>query len=383
MSVLTALYVSRRPATAFVVVGLFWGCFAAFVPVIKSQLGANDALFGLLLLGSATGLVSSMWLAPKADKWLGKRSMQIGIVALVVAWILPVQMTVPILFAVSMGLVGAASGLLDVVMNARVSELEAAHNRPLMNANHAMFSLAYGTSALVTGLAREAGASPVIVVAALGVICILLVPFVQMDVAEITVTDDSPTGYPFWPVLLAGGIVLVAFMSEATVEAWSALHIERTLGGGAAQGALGPAMLGFTMAFGRFSGQAVSDHIRDRTLIILASVVSAAGALVAATATAPLGAYIGFGVLGLGVSVIGPLGLAIVGKVVPSHLRTDAISKAAVMGFSGFFFAPMLMGLMSEAFGLRVAFASVAVLVLMAVPLALRLAFMPRMDGKG
>ncbi|MFT5626477.1 MAG: hypothetical protein ACI8Z0_002987, partial [Lentimonas sp.] len=44
MSVLNALYISRRPAAAFVIVGLFWGCFAAYVPVIKDQLGASDGL---------------------------------------------------------------------------------------------------------------------------------------------------------------------------------------------------------------------------------------------------------------------------------------------------------------------------------------------------
>jgi len=188
---------------------------------------------------------------------------------------------------------------------------------------------------------------------------------------------------PLWPILLAGGIVLVAFMSEATVEAWSALHIERTLGGGAAEGALGPAMLGFTMAFGRFSGQAVSERMRDLHVLIIAACISATGAVIAALAPTPFVAYIGFGTLGLGVSVIGPLGLAIVGRIVPAHLRTEAISKAAVLGFSGFFLAPVVMGLISEAFGLRVAYGFVAVLILMAIPLALTVAKMPRADGRG
>lgn len=382
MSIISALSISRRPAAAFVVVGLFWGCFAAFVPVIKVQLGANDALFGTLLLGSATGLVSSMWLAPKADKLLGPRAMQVGIVFLALAWLLPAQMTIPLVFAGSMALVGMASGLLDVVMNARVSELEAKHDRPLMNANHAMFSLAYAVSATITGLAREAAIPPLYVFAGFGVASILMVPFMQMT--PTTVDDDgSHTGrYPLWPILMAGGIVLVAFMSEATVEAWSALHIERTLGGGAAEGALGPAMLGFTMAFGRFSGQAVSNRMRDINLLIIAACVSASGAVFAALASTPMMAYIGFGILGLGVSVIGPLGLAIVGRIVPPHLRTEAISKAAVLGFSGFFFAPVLMGLISEAFGLRIAFACVAVVILMSVPLALIVSKMPRADGK-
>ena len=380
MSVISALSISRRPAAAFVVVGLFWGCFAAYVPVIKAQLGANDALFGLLLLGSATGLVSSMWLAPKADKILGARAMQAGVVMLALVWLLPAQVAVPAIFALTMGLVGMASGLLDVVMNARVSELEATHNRPLMNANHAMFSLAYAIAATLTGLAREADIAPVVVFAGFGAVSILMAPFLRMDVAVVAPDDDTTGRYPLWPILMAGFIVLVAFMSEASVETWSALHIERTLGGGAAEGALGPAMLGFTMAFGRFSGQAISAHVRDVTVLVSAATLSSLGALIAALAPSPMMAYAGFGILGLGVSVIGPLGLALVGRIVKPHLRTEAISKVAVLGFAGFFIAPVLMGQLSQAFGLRFAFGAVAVLILIVVPLAVSVAKMPRAD---
>ncbi|MGJ8586658.1 MAG: MFS transporter [Yoonia sp.] len=371
MSILNALSLSRRPATAFVVIGMFWGCFAAYVPVIKAQLGASDALFGALLLGSATGLVSSMWLAPRADRILGSRAMQVGAALLAFAWLFPGQVTVPLVFALSMALVGLASGLLDVVMNARVSELEARHNRPLMNANHAMFSVAYAAGALIVGAAREAGLPPGPVFAGFGVIAILLLPMMRMDVTYVDAEEGYAGAYPLWPIILCGAIVLVAFMSEATVEAWSALHVERTLGGGAAEGALGPAMLGITMAIGRFSGQAVAERLREIPVVIGAAAISAIGAVIAALAPSPPVAYIGFGILGLGVSVIGPMGLALVGKLVAPHLRTEAISRTAVIGFSGFFFAPVLMGLLSDAFGLRVAFVAVAALLLTVVPIAL------------
>jgi len=383
MSILNALSVSRRPATAFVVVGLFWGCFAAHVPVIKAQLGVNDAVFGLLLLGSATGLVSSMWLAPRADRALGGRGMQVGVVALSLVWLLPGQISVPLLFACTMALVGLASGLLDVVMNARVSELEATHDRPLMNANHAMFSVAYAAAALVVSVTREAGVHPTFVFAGFSLVCVLLAPFMRMDVTYVAAEDGYAGRYPLWPIVLCGAIVLVAFMSEATVEAWSALHVERTLGGGAAEGALGPAMLGLTMAVGRFSGQVVSERLREVQVVIWAAALSAVGAVIAATATAPWVAYIGFGTLGLGVSVIGPMGLALVGKVVAPHLRTEAISRTAVIGFSGFFFAPMLMGLVSEAFGLRMAFVGVALMLIAAIPLAIRAGRLPILTKAG
>jgi MFS family permease len=377
MSILNALFISRRPAAAFVIVGLFWGCFAAYVPVLKDQLGASDGLFGLLLLGSATGLVLSMWVAPRADRILGARGMQVGAVSLACVWLIPGQITTPILFAVTLGFVGLCSGLLDVVMNARVSELEAEHDRSLMNANHAMFSVAYAVAAVITGFAREAGMPPTPVFAGFGVVAILLVPMLNMDVVNVEAEDGYDGKYPLWPIGICGAIVLVAFMSEATVEAWSALHVERTLGGGAAEGAFGPAMLGMMMAVGRFSGQAVAEKFRETQVIIIASIISAVGALIAAFAPTPIMAYVGFGTLGLGVSVIGPMGLALVGKVVAPHLRTEAISRCAVIGFSGFFFAPTLMGVISEAYGLRVAFACVALLLISAVPLALGAARLP------
>jgi len=381
MSIYSALSVSRRPVAAFMIVGFFWGAFAAYVPVLKAQLGASDGLFGVLLLGSATGLVSSMWLAPRADRMFGSRSMQVGAAALALGWLIPGQMTVPLHFAIALGFVGLASGLLDVVMNARVSELEAKHARSLMNANHAMFSVAYAFAAVVTGFAREAGLPPLTVFAGFGVITFVLIPALQMEAETVAPEADYTGRYPIWPIALCGAIVLMAFMSEATVEAWSALHVERTLGGRAAEGALGPAMLGLTMAVGRFSGQALSAKLREVQVIIGAAILSGCGALIAAIAPAPWVAYIGFGVLGLGVSVIAPMGLALVGKVVAPHMRTEAISRTAVIGFSGFFFAPALMGLVSEAFGLRFAFVAVAFLLVTALPLAIRAARLPVISG--
>jgi hypothetical protein len=264
---------------------------------------------------------------------------------------------------------GMASGLSDVIMNARVSELEAATGRPLMNANHGIFSLAYAISALFTGFAREAGFSPPATFACVGLVAVVLVWFARMEPVETDDGEDAGGKFPVLTVILCGAVVLIAFMSEAATEAWSALHVERTLNGGAAEGALGPTMLGLTMAVGRFGGQAVSERLSDLRVIFWATLMAAAGAIIAAAAPVPLVAYVGFGVVGLGVSVIGPLGLALVGRMVPARVRTTAISRAAVIGFMGFFVAPAMMGNISEFFGLRAAFASIAVMLMFLFPL--------------
>ena len=373
MQVFHALYLSRRPAVAFVIVGLFWGCFAAYVPQIKARLDVSDATFGLLLLCNALGLVSSMVLAPRLDRLLGARGMQIGSIALMISFLLPGFATDALSFGLAMVIVGAASGFTDVLMNARVSELEQLHRKPLMNANHGMFSVGYAVAAILSGVAREAQIAPGPAFATLAAAILILSIFLYMPPQYAASCAGTGGRYPIKPLVLCGLIVLVAFMTEATVETWSALHIERSLQGRAAEGAMGPAMLGLTMAIGRFSGQAVSQIFSETKVIILATCVAAAGGTLAALALTPFWAAIGFGILGLGISVVGPLGLALVGKKVPDHLRTEAISRVAVLGFAGFFLAPSLMGLLSDFFGLRIAFLAAAGLSLAAIPLTLLL----------
>ncbi|MEM8978885.1 MAG: MFS transporter [Pseudomonadota bacterium] len=374
MSILSAISLSKKPVPAFAAVGFFWGSLAASIPVIKTNLSVNDVTFGLLLLANAVGLVAAMWTAPWFDKKLGSRSLPTASALFACCFALPVMMPTPLTFTLAMLTMGIASGLTDVTMNARVSELEARHGRTLMNANHGIFSLGYAVAAFTMGLAREAGVPPVYVFLGFALIVLASTRMMYMEIEAAEPPEGSSKGkYPLGILLICGGVVLIAFMSEATVETWSALHIERSLGGRAAEGALGPTMLGLTMAIGRLGGQGLSDRFSDLRVISVAAVITALGSIVAALAATPFVAYMGFGLFGLGVSVIGPLGLAQVGRRVPPHLRTDAISKAAVMGFSGFFIAPVIMGGISEAASLSVAYLCVAGLVLLCLPLVLML----------
>ncbi len=369
MSIVNALILSRRPAIAFAIVGLFWGCFAAMVPVLKAQIGADDALFGLLLLGTGLGLTSSLWLAPRIERWLGASALQVAGLLFAATLMLPALANGALMFGLALVLLGATSGLTDVVMNTRVSELEAAHGRSLMNANHGVFSASYALAALLTGLAREAGMSAPQIFVVVAVIAAVMATMTRQEMPRIDAGMAAEKHGFLVPVLLCGGVTLIAFMTEATVENWSALHIERTLNGRAAEGALGPAILGIMMAIGRFGGQAISNRFKETTVIVWATVLAICGVLIAAVAPVPLLAYLGFGTMGLGISVIGPMALALVGRLVPAQMRTRAISRVAVIGFAGFFLAPVLMGFISEGFGLRVAFASVALLLVLVFPL--------------
>ncbi len=370
MSLWSSFWICRAPALAFGLLGLYWGAFSAQVPVLKLRIGAGDAEFGTLMLASALGIVSAMALAPRIDPRLGRYGMLIALLLTSVAFLLPGLAKEQATFALAMLVAGFGAGLTDILMNARVSEVEGRSRRSLMNINHAIFSLFYAIAALATGVAREIGMTPFEVFLGVAVVTWAFGWLALMAPEQAGTGSGAGGSAPTLFVVAGGAIVLIAFMSENTVEGWSALHIERTLGGRYVEGALGPATLGFTMAFGRLMGQVVAHRFSEIRVIFFASFLSAAGAFVAALAPEIWVAYLGFGLLGLGVSVIGPMALALVGKSAPPGSRTRTMSRTAVIGFSGFFIGPFLMGMTSEYFGLSVAF-GVTGLVLLMTPVLL------------
>jgi MFS family permease len=170
--------------------------------------------------------------------------------------------------------------------------------------------------------------------------------------------------------VIGGGIVLIAFMTENAAENWSALHIEKTLGGSPAEGALGPAVLALTMGFARLAGQGVANRVDPFMLLKAGAVVAACGALIASQAASPAMAYAGFVVMGIGASVIAPTAFSLVGRFAPAEARARAVARATLLGYFGYFFGPPLLGLIAGTFGLRMAFVFAAVLVGMIFVLA-------------
>jgi MFS family permease len=181
---------------------------------------------------------------------------------------------------------------------------------------------------------------------------------------------DGTAGHLGLIPVIGGAIVLIAFMTENAAENWSALHIEKTLGGTPAEGAMGPAALALTMGFARLAGQGIASRANPFWLLCGGAVISACGALVAAMATSPSMAYAGFIVMGVGSSVIAPTAFSLVGQLAEPQARARAVARATLLGYFGYFFGPPTLGFLAGAFGLRMAFVFAAVMLLTVLVLA-------------
>ncbi|MFY0647501.1 MFS transporter [Sulfitobacter geojensis] len=364
MSLKHDFYLSRKPLAGFMAIGAAWATYFAQMPVIKAQVGATDGQYGVALLMAAFGAIAAMWLAPACRRVAGGYAVPLGIAFIAVGMLAAGASTTLVALTAAMMLASTGSGVVDVLVNARVSEIEETSGRALMNLNHALYAFAYAAGALATGAMRQAGFGPSVVFAVLLAILLLLAWGASDTAPTAEPEGQGDTGTaPLTVVLLAGGIVLMAFLTEASTEGWSALHLERTLGGGPGQGALGPAALGLMMGMGRLGGHALAGRVRDTTLMMIATLVSAGGVAIAGLAPTVMMALAGFAIAGLGISVVVPLVMALVGRVVPHAQRLIAISRVSVIGYGAFFFGPPLMGLVAEGFGLRIAFITVAALL--------------------
>lgn len=368
------ILVHARPAIgAFAAMGVLWGTFAAVLPDLKAMLGVDEAQLGLLIFMTPIAAIGAMLMAPAFGAALGRAALPLAVLLMALAFMLPGQASVWWLFPLAMACAGAATGLTDVLMNARVAAIETQRGLHLMNLAHAAYSFGYAGGAVLTGILRGAGWGPDWVMgtmAAVGVLCATLTIERDGRIDGLRKPKDG-TAAPLGLVpVLGGGIVLIAFMTENAAENWSALHIEKTLGGSPEEGALGPAMLALTMGFARLGGQWLAGRVDAFTILRVGAVIAAAGALVVAQAPSPLVAYLGFFVMGIGASVLAPTAFSLVGQMSPGEARARAIARATLLGYFGYFVGPPLLGVLAGSFGLRFAFVWAACLVALVLVLA-------------
>lgn len=374
MSFVTTLRIARPAVAAFAAMGVLWGSFAADLPDIKAMLDIDESRLGALMFMTPIAAVIAMLVAPMAGVAFGRWALPAACALMCLGFALPGQTASLWLFPLAMMACGAGTGLTDVLMNARVAALENARGVHLMNLCHAAYSFGYAGGAIATGALRSAGWSPAWVLGCMALLAALVsLATIEQDgrIDGLARPKGKGAAHLGLVPVIGGAMVLIAFLTENAAENWSALHIEKSLGGSPADGAMGPALMAITMGVARLFGQGLAGRIAAVWLLSGGAAVSATGALTAALATSPGMAYAGFIVMGIGSSVIAPTVFSLVGRLANPEARARAVARATLLGYFGYFFGPPLIGFIAGQFGLRFAFVFAAVM-LAGIPLLAR-----------
>jgi MFS family permease len=172
-------------------------------------------------------------------------------------------------------------------------------------------------------------------------------------------------------VLLLAALSGLIFLVEGAILDWSALLLlGRDLVDSAAQGGLGYMLFSVAMTVGRLTGDRVVSALGDRRVLVWGGLLTMAGfVLVLIVDWTPV-ALLGFILIGLGAANLVPVFFSRAGRqtIMPAGLTVAAVTTT---GYAGILAGPALIGFVSDATSLSVAFWLVTALMLL-VPITAR-----------
>jgi MFS family permease len=348
---------ARLAVTAvFFVNGALLASWAPYIPHVKSDLGLSSSSLGVVLLAMAFGAVAVMPAAGFLVQRYGARA--VLAVAVGVGYVaLPFTLLAPSAWALAGVLVvmGAATGVTDVAMNANGAAVEHRYGRPILSGLHGLWSIgafvAAGTTALVTALGVPPELHLVSAALVFGLVglaaCSRLMPAAERS------EERRPRGAR--PTRLVLGLALIAFSSflaEGAITDWGPLYLRSSLGESATVGAAGYAVFVGSMAFMRLTGDRLTARA-GRVPVVRAGGLLAGVALAAALLVGqPAATFIAFGCIGVGLANVFPLVVSASGR---TRMPALAIATVSTGGYAGILIGPPVIGFAADAFSLPVA----------------------------
>ena len=377
---------AARAATTlvFFVAGAGFANWVVRIPTLKAQLGLSERDLGLALLGVAAGAMTLLPLTPFLLGRYGSRRLIGGsVAAYALCLALPALSSNLLGLFAALLLLGAATGTLDVAMNAQASLIERRLARPVMSSFHAAFSVGGLSGAVLGGVMVSFTAAWLHLLAvALGTACLGALALPHLLTTAPGEQPPSPTPLPSRrgvvsrPLLLLGVLCFCAVFTEGSVNDWSAVYLQQLAASSGGQVALGFALFSLSMAFGRLVGDGLSARLGAARLLRLGALLATLGFLICVLATSPLVGALGFLLVGLGNAAMFPLIVSAAGRL-PSLPAGAGVAFVSVFGYSGFLVGPPMIGLTAHHTSLRFGFLLAAAITLLISALASALSAVP------
>ncbi len=363
-------------AALFAANGFVMGAWAPQIPLLLPRLGIDKVGLGALILVLGIGAVGAMLFTGRLIARFGSRAVLLGFAALL-APALPLVVASPAVpvAALTMALLGAAVGSMDVAMNANSVEVERRLGRAVMSSMHGFWSLGgFAGAALGGAMIARFGALPHALAVGLVVALtlVLAAPAVHAEPpapAQPGPPDRLlPKDLALW---LLGAMTFLSMVPEGAVMDWGALYLTSDFGASTAQSGLAFGCFAAAMASFRFAGDRIRDRFGAVRTLRWSGAAAATGLIAAAYAPALPVALAGFTLCGLGCANMVPVLFSAAGNH-PGLPSGTAVAVVTMVGYSGILVAPFSIGLAAHHWGFAATFTALAVLLVAVVLSAAR-----------
>lgn len=346
--------------TVYFMLGVGSGTFAANIPRLKDSLDLSAGTLGLALLCCSLGGFVAMQFAAPLIKSLGLRMLLsiLGPVFPLVLILIAASSNFTML-AVAFALFGGLTSIAGIAVNAQAIDIEKAYAKSIMSSFHALFSVGGLFGAAAGGLMAAHHFTIVqsmsVVAMSLSVLGVLIITklfdVTKYDYEEDHTVIEKPHKHhkaAWWrQVLLIGGLIFICYLTEGAIADWTAIYMKTEHSAGPFIAVFAYMIFNACMTIGRFSGDAVIRRFGSLETLIGGGTLAAVGLSVGLLSPNLVVALVGFGVVGIGLSVLVPILISMAGNL-PGGDRNVAIARASTCGSIGLMTGPAAIGFIAE-----------------------------------
>ncbi len=361
------------PAWVFASLNIIIGTWVLYIPKVRATLAIDDAQLGIALfcfaLGTMVMIPLSSWIIGKIG--VGKTTF-FSVILFSLLFLIPVIMPTYLSLCISLFFVGLAGCLTDISMNALVSDIEQEDAVHIMSASHGFFSLGGVIGAGIGSIIIIYFQVPVMhmicaVVFVIGTNLMLFKAYFSIHGKKTEKKVKKSYNLKLMKPLL--GLTIIAFLimgSEGAIEHWSKLYLQDVVAITSEKiSGFGFVAFSAMMTLGRFLGDAISKRFGSLIIIIGGCLLGILGFTAVLTSQLVI-TIAGFGLVGLGFSVIIPELFRLAGKA-DGISSAQGISFVAGFGYLGFLLSPPFLGFLSKIDSLQLSFIALLIATVIAM----------------
>lgn len=371
-------------AAFFFLSGIISATWASRIPEVQHKFNLSDAQWGGVLfalpVGLVIGLPISSWLI---EKFTSARMMTVGgiIFALLLLslCLAPTVLTL-VIFLFCFGL---SRSMFTMSLNTNSIEVQNIYQKPIVASFHGVWSLACFCAAAIGTFMISNSINPAI---HFGIISIVVITLILLNIRKGNIKKDAalerkpffikPDRYLF----ILGLITFCTMMCEVTIFDWAVNYFEKVVKADKGMVTLGYTAFIITMTLGRITGDKIIALVGLQKVLLINGIIMSAGFIIAVCFPYLYMAALGFLLIGLGDSIIIPTVYSIAGQSAKMK-PTYAIASVTMIGYAGFLSGPLVVGSISQKWGMASAFTLMAVLSFFISVLAIVLSKQKEMDN--
>ncbi len=256
---------------------------------------------------------------------------------------------------------GGSRNLMNIAVNAQSLGVQKLYPKSIITTFHGIWSITGFVGGALGGLMISHDISPAIHFEFVGIVCVALMVIFFRDTIRNDVRQPEEGAkrvlfhFPKGRLLQLGVIAFCCMTCEGIMFDWSGIYFQKVVHVSKHNITTGYVAFMCAAAIARFSGDWFVNRLGTRKVLQVCSSFAFVGFLISIAFPYLISATIGFILVGIGISCIVPLIMAMAGKISGKSAGV-AIASVSTVSYFGFLFGPPLIGYVAQAANLQWSF---------------------------